>query len=335
MTDVAAQIVLGGLESSQISKQERSFLIKYRPAGITVFSRNIPSLEELCALLKDLQSLSLAKEAYLVAIDQEGGRVARIKDQSFPKLDAALNMLDGKDDPTSLKAIAEIAAKMSEHLFQLGIGINFAPVADVLTHSENTCIGDRAWSKEPQKAALRAGAFLEGLQKSGKILGCLKHFPGQGDGIFDTHKGPCHINASRSILFERELVTFKALLQNCQFIMTSHAIFDALDTKPATLSHRILTQLLKNELGYQGIVVSDDLLMSALVQDEKEWKEALVEAIAAGCDLLLVCQGLDRWQIAIEAIDRQRKKSAWFAEKSLISAAKIKNIKTRFSSSKK
>jgi beta-N-acetylhexosaminidase len=311
--DTASLLVLGSLSGSSLTPEEKKFLKKEKPSGLTLFGRNMG--ENLGSLVQETKDLIRRDFEPLIAIDQEGGRVARLKPPLVPNLGPALGLFQGKRDPETLQNIRDYALDVARSLREFGINVNFAPVVDCLTEKDNACIGDRAFATDPQGVALRGGAFLDGLTQGG-VLGCLKHFPGQGHGRFDTHLDPCLISRTRSELLTQELHPFRELMDRCPMIMTSHAIFSALDPiQPASLSRSICHDLLREELHYGGVLVSDDLTMAAISQDETGWLEAVIGAIEAGCDMILVCQGLDRWVKAIEEIRKRQAQSPWFTSR--------------------
>jgi beta-N-acetylhexosaminidase len=249
----------------------------------------------------------------IVAIDQEGGRVSRLP-APFPNLGPALNIRDGQADADSLLALREYGQDVGRALRSIGINVDFAPVLDVLTEPTNHSIGDRCFGTTPDQATPRAEAFMSGLQ-SERVMGCLKHFPGQGDARVDTHLGTAVIDVSLQTLITRELIPFKALAPKCPMVMISHSIFPVLDDLEASRSRIIILDWLRTRLGFEGVVVSDDMNMGALPQDIVDWKEALIDAVAAGCDALLVCRHLDRCYEALDALRVEAKRSLAFSSR--------------------
>jgi beta-N-acetylhexosaminidase len=154
-------------------------------------------------------------------------------------------------------------------------------------------------------------------------MGCLKHFPGQGDATIDTHVGSAHIPLSLSELEERELIPFRTLCNEASGVMISHCIYPALDNKEASLSSVVMEKLLRQSLGFQGLIISDDMMMGAIANDEISWKESIVESVANGADLVLVCQDLGRWILALEAIRAYQSKSRSFRRRLEFSAEKV------------
>jgi beta-N-acetylhexosaminidase len=189
--------------------------------------------------------------------------------------------------------------------------MSFAPVADVHTREDNPIIGDRAFATTPERVARLGGAFAEGLARGG-VLSCAKHFPGHGDTTVDSHLALPRVERLKAELERLEIASFRALAQNpaIDSMMTAHVVYPALDAEqPATLSHAICTDLLRGELGFPGVLFSDDLEMKALTMPAGE---AAVRAVAAGCDVLLVCSRADLAVAAHEALVHEAEKSATF-----------------------
>ena len=312
MNQLAASVIAGSLEGKELTSDELKFLESMPHAGLTIFGRNIDQdhHEALSTLGQKIQKGSSLRR--LIMIDQEGGRVARLK-ANFPNPGASLDLEEGSDSSESLSRIRAYGQTVGQALRELGINVNFAPVADILTEPTNTAIGNRVWGVEALPTLNRSRAWLEGLQSTG-ILGCIKHFPGQGDAKLDTHLSEAVIDLPASVLESRELVPFRGLMGISPMVMISHCIYPAYDTKPASLSKVIMSDLLRRQMGFEGVIVSDDMTMGAIPADEKSWGEAIVTAIAHGADLILVCQKLELWRLAIQFVSEEAKKSKAFAE---------------------
>ena len=240
--------------------------------------------------------------------------------EPFPDFGPALNLFSDDEESQRQNKIRNYGHIVGSSLISLGVNVNFAPVLDILTNENNTAIGDRVFARDAKLVSQRAGAFLEGMQASG-VKGCLKHR--QGDANFDTHLSSAVIDYSKEDLWNREIAPFKDLAQSCDMMMISHAIYPAFDSKPASVSKVIMQDLLRGELSYQGLIVSDDMNMEAINQDKLQWQESLVEAVASGADLLLVCQGLDKFKVALEGLRTEAKKSKAFGERLELAAKKV------------
>ncbi|MFW6197996.1 MAG: glycoside hydrolase family 3 N-terminal domain-containing protein, partial [Myxococcota bacterium] len=196
----------------------------------------------------------------------------------------------------------------------LGFTMDLAPVLDVDTNPANPVIGDRSFGREPDRVIRHGLAFADGLHEGG-VLSCGKHFPGHGDTELDSHFALPRVTHSRERLDRIELAPFRAAVGRLPALMTAHVVFDALDPDvPATMSPRVVTEVLRRQIGFDGLVVSDDLEMRA-VADRGSIADAAVGAVAAGCDLVLVCSRVDACLEAHEALVRQAEKDVGFANK--------------------
>jgi beta-N-acetylhexosaminidase len=326
MTDAAREVILGALEGPDLSAEEARFFAREPLAGVTLFKRNTtPNFTvELAALNRRLLRFDTTAPA-IIAIDQEGGRVSRLP-QPFPNLGPAMSLFTTEPALDPVTAINQYGFVVGATLRALGINVNFAPVVDILTHPGNDAIGDRAFGKDADTVIARAGAFLEGMQRAG-TAGCLKHFPGQGHAGADTHLTGASIGLSRAELDARELKPFKALLHATSMVMISHCIYPAFDTREASLSPVIMGELLRGTLGYSGLIVSDDMNMGAIAQDQSSWLEALAASLVAGADLLLICRHLDRMAAALDFLRAEARSSAAFAAVLNDRAARVRHFR--------
>jgi beta-N-acetylhexosaminidase len=326
VSDAAADIVLAAIEGAELSPDERAFFEREAPAGVTLFRRNFAQGPAGCrALVRELQSLRRAgAPPVIVAVDQEGGRVSRIA-PPFPDRGPAQGLAGGRCDPAALAEIEGYAQTVGSALLDLGINVNFAPVVDVLCEPTNRAIGDRAFGEQPDAVAARAGAFLRGLERSG-VLGCPKHFPGQGAARVDTHVGRAVVDVPRARLDERELAPFRALLPDASLVMLSHCVYPDLDRCEASRSRPIIADLLRADLGFDGAALSDDMNMGAVPQDEAAWREALIEAVVAGVDLVLICRHLERARLAVDALRERARRSPAFGRRVEEAASRVRRV---------
>ncbi|MEI6397553.1 MAG: beta-N-acetylhexosaminidase [Pseudomonadota bacterium] len=314
MRDAASAVVIAAVEGLELTPDEERFFKEESPAGVTLFRRNFPqdNFQNVARLNASLQaSRGSGAPPMVIAIDQEGGRVSRIA-APFPNLGPAMAIEDGRFDRSALTRLRQYGQDVGRSLRDIGINVDFAPVLDVLTEATNLAIGDRCFGTTPEQVTPRAEAFMSGLH-SERVMGCLKHFPGQGDARVDTHQGTAVIDVSLQTLITRELVPFKALATKCPMVMISHSIFPVLDDLEASRSRIIIMDWLRARLGFEGVVVSDDMNMGALPQQIAEWKNVLIDTVAAGCDALLVCRHLDRCYAALDALRAEAKKSPAFS----------------------
>lgn len=332
--DQASAVILAALEGNSLSAEEQKCFQRLPPAGFTLFRRNLsPEFAQVRRLCSELQALAgETSRPMMLAIDQEGGRVARLK-QPFPDGGPAMLLAEGRIDKDALLSIENYGYTVGSALTGLGMNVNFAPVVDVLSNEQNIAIGDRCFGRSSDVVTQRAAAFLHGLQAAG-VLGCLKHFPGQGDAGADTHEQGTVIDASLDTLLARDIAPFAALLQECPMVMISHAVYPALDAEhPASLSSKVMQGLLRERLLYQGLVVTDDMNMKAIAQDRDSWTAAVVASIAAGADLVLVCRELDRYRWAVDALVREAERSFSFQRRLSDAQKRVAELRTRLPAS--
>jgi len=288
LRELCGQIVVGGFEGAELPEDMRRALSEGRRGGIILFSRNAPDVEsvhELCSKIVDA-----ARDEFppYIGVDQEGGRVSRLPE---PVLELPAMREFGKiGDPALVK---RAALALGRELSAIGINLDFAPVLDVDSNPENPVIGDRSFGRDPDTVARLGRAFIEGLQAGG-VMACGKHFPGHGDTTKDSHVDLPQVNHDKQRLDTVELPPFRtASLRGVQAMMSAHVVYQELDPgRPATLSRKICTTLLRNEIGFKGVLFSDCLQMRAL-SDRWPIEETSVAAVRAGCDVLLVCHDFD------------------------------------------
>src|SRR5687768_9863244 len=263
----------------------RALAREFDLGGITVFNRlgNIETPDQVAGLSFDVRNLGRELPAW-VGIDQEGGRVARLRSPFtvWPPM-AVL----GRSDDAALAR--RFAGALAAELAAVGISLDYAPVLDIHTNPQNPVIGDRALGEKPETVAKLGRVIIEELQRAG-VAACGKHFPGHGDTATDSHFELPIVEHPPDRLRAVEFVPFKAAIEaGVAFIMTAHVLVTSIDdSRPATLSPRIITDLLRDELGFNGVIVSDDLEMKAIASSYTP-AEAAVTAIAAGCDAVLMC----------------------------------------------
>ncbi len=289
-------------------------------AGVILFKRNLGELAELAATTARIAEAA-GSLAPLVAIDQEGGRVQRL---GPPVLQLPPMRRLGELDDVELTRRA--ARALGRQLGALGINVDFAPVLDVATNAVNEVIGDRAFGSDPHLVGRHGRAFALGLADAG-LLACGKHFPGHGDTVEDSHFALPALPHDMARLEAVELVPFRAVGNDVGSIMTAHILFRALDPeRPATLSAKVVQGLLRESLGYRGLIVSDDLEMRAIA-DRWPAGEAAVEAISAGCDLLLICKEEELVHSAREAIAKRAHEDAVFATRLDEAVARVRAVR--------
>ena len=294
------QLAIVGFAGHDIPADVRSLAREFDLGGVIFFARNVESPEQVAELSR--QSQALATEIPLwVSVDQEGGRVARLK-RPFTEWPPMIT-LGRAGSPDSDRLAERFATALAAELHAVGISLDYTPVLDVRTNPKNPVIGDRALADRAEDVARLGTIIIRTLQGAG-IAACGKHFPGHGDTSADSHHELPLIEHPPDRLDAVELVPFKAAIAaDVASIMTAHILIPALDEEwPGTLSPKIVDGLLKKKLGYQGLVLSDDLEMKA-VSGRYGHSEATVRAIEAGCDAVLMCAPKPEEQMAaLEAI---------------------------------
>lgn len=302
MIDKIGQLLFIGIRGPTLFQDEAEFIVKNNIGGVILFARNIESPEQVHALCTHLQSLrhkSRDKLPLFIGVDQEGGRVARLK-APFTQWPPVAYL--GKLDSTSVAF--KFAFNMGTELRAVGINLDFAPCVDVFTNPKNTVIGDRAVGGDPEQVAKITSALVRGYIKSG-IIPCAKHFPGHGNTLADSHHEMPVENSDLERLRNVEMLPFKKVFRaRLDMVMTSHIKFPAVDPEwPVTLSEKFIRDILRGELRFRNLVVTDDLGMKALASNFSTG-EIAVRALKAGCDLLLYCNEFDHPAIALEALDK-------------------------------
>jgi beta-N-acetylhexosaminidase len=278
------QLLIGSLPATTITSEMRSLAREFQLGGVTLFKRNIEAPEQVAELSHDLQSLSSDLPLW-IAVDQEGGRVARLH-APFTEWPPMATLGRAGDD----RLAHRFASALASELKAVGISLDYAPVLDIHTNPNNPIIGDRALGEDADTVARLGAAIVRGLQENG-VAACGKHFPGHGDTSVDSHLALPLVEHPPDRIRRVECVPFReAIRNNVEFIMTAHILVPSLDEqKPATLSPTIVRGMLREELDFNGVILSDDLEMKAIA-DTYTVPDAAVQAIAAGCDGVLVCR---------------------------------------------
>jgi beta-N-acetylhexosaminidase len=293
------QLVIVGFDGTSLPPEVRSLAREFDLGGVILFARNVESPAQVAEIACEAQQI--ARELPLwVSVDQEGGRVARLKSPltEWPPM-AALGRAG--DDELSRR----FATALATELLAVGISLDFAPVLDVLTHPKNPAIGDRALSDDAPTVARLGAAILTALQDCG-LAACGKHFPGHGDTGVDSHLDLPIVENPPDRLREVEYVPFRAAIEaGVAGIMTAHLLVPALDEEqPATMSRVIVQGVLRDELHFDGLVFTDDLDMKA-ISARMTRERAAVASIRAGCDVALLCgSDVAAHASAIEALIR-------------------------------
>ncbi len=295
------QLFVLGFSGTRLEDPILRLIRKYDIGGVILFSRNLKDPMQTAELALELQEN--AATPLLIGIDQEGGIVSRLPSPftSFPG-----------NRPIGLSGSEDLARTFGRvtgtELAAVGINLDFAPVLDVDSNPKNPVIGVRSFGRDPDRVARLGCAVIQGLQETG-VIACGKHFPGHGDTSLDSHLTLPEVHQKRNILLNREVSPFaKAIRSGVEMIMTAHVLYPALDPRfPATLSAAVIEKLLRGSLGFQGVVITDDLEMDA-VEMNFGIEESCVRALRAGVDMLLICHDPVKQEKGIAAVIRAAKR---------------------------
>jgi beta-N-acetylhexosaminidase len=301
LSEKVGQLFMVGFNSQTIDSENKDLIENYHVGGVIYFTRNIENLEQTQKLSKSLQNLALnsgAKIPIFIAVDQEGGKVRRIKDLSYFPANQVLGAAG------NLERTRKTAVVTARELKDVGVNLNLAPVLDVNNNPNNPVIGERSFGAEPELVTEMGMAYIKGLQSEG-VIAAAKHFPGHGDTTTDSHTELPVINHSRARLDAVELYPFKKAIEvGVEVIMAAHIYFPAIEAEagiPATLSKAVLTDLLRGELDFKGLIITDDLEMGAITKNFGTVSGA-VRSIKAGSDIVLISHSYDLQKEAVEAV---------------------------------
>lgn len=294
------QLLFIGISGHALTNEEKKLIVSQDIGGVILFGRNVSDpkqIRDLCAEIQSLRHLQKDKIPLFIGIDMEGGRVHRLK--SPFTIWPPLRRLGELDQPT---LSFHFAHRMGLEMRAVGINLDFAPCVDVLTNPDNKVIGDRSLGSDPSLVERHASALARGYIKSG-IIPCVKHFPGHGNTFADSHHELPIENVDLKRLEAIELQSFKRSFKSrVEMVLSAHIRFPQIDPDwPATLSKIFLKDLLRDQLRFRGLVVTDDLGMKALTSHYST-QEIAVRAVEAGCELLLYCNEPEAPPLALEAL---------------------------------
>jgi beta-N-acetylhexosaminidase len=320
---LAGQLLTFGFDGTEASNGLRSRLKTLKPGGIILFARNIESPRQTHALLKAAQ-----KEVDIPlfrCIDMEGGTVDRLKNVIGPA-PSVQEVVQAGHKPY----YREHGQLIGREVSALGFNVDFAPVLDLRFDASLAVLGSRTVSKDAKVTAAYAKEFLRGL-KDMNIVGCGKHFPGLGEGKLDSHEALPVVHKSWKALWEEDLVPYRMLSKQLPFVMVAHCAFPEVtgEAVPASISKKWVGDVLRKKIGYEGLVVSDDLEMGGVLK-VASIEEAAVNTVQAGADMYLVCHSEELVQRAYEAILKEAERSARFRTKLETAALRILKAKKRW-----
>lgn len=328
LKEAAGQALIVGFQGTQAPPETlRAALSAGEVGGVILFSRNIEpedtDYETLRGLLSAIQSAApVDGPAPFISVDQEGGRVRRLRrvvTEVPPAGELAAQM--------TADQIASLSEALATDLADLGFNLNFAPVLDVFTNPANTVIGDRAFGSDPARVVKLAGAWAVGHTIAG-VVPCGKHFPGHGDTVADSHFELPTVRHDLASLRQRELLPFRrAARAGVPMLMTAHLHVPAIDAEhPMTLSRAALTDLLRDELGFKGVVITDDLEMKA-VSERYSIEEMVTLGLEAGVDIFLICHTEELWQRAHAQLVKLAERAPVLRDRLMASADRVRELK--------
>jgi beta-N-acetylhexosaminidase len=307
---LCGQLIVGGFDGPELPERYARALREGRRGGAILFRRNLPDIPTSARVCEAIRAASPADLPPFIGVDQEGGRVTRL-----PAPFLTLPPMRVLGELSDLGLVRRAGRAVATELSAIGFNLNFAPILDVDSNPDNPVIGDRAFGRDPRTVMRNAVAFLQGLQEK-NVLACGKHFPGHGDTSVDSHFDLPIITHDRARLEQIEIPPFRAASgSGIASMMTAHVVCESLDPGvPATLSRAICGSLLRAEIGFEGVLFSDDLEMAA-VAAKYPVEESAVEAIWAGCDVLLICKSEDLQDRAHEALVRKAENDSRFRDR--------------------
>ncbi len=303
LEEKVGQLLVIGVEGTSFSNEMDNLIRNYHVGGVIIMGRNVATTTEMLQLINDIKKANKPnKNPLFLSVDEEGGRVSRLP-IGIPKLPTSEKIGKLNDESLNYRTGVYLAKVLNE----FGYNMNFAPVLDVNSNSRNPVIGDRSFGSDPTQVAQLGISTMHGMMDNG-IISVVKHFPGHGDTVVDSHKALPKVETTLETLRSVELVPFqKAIEEGADVVMVAHILFPVLDPDyPSSMSKAIITGLLRDEMQFEGVVITDDLTMGAIVSNYAI-PEAAVQSFIAGSDLLLVVSDyevqLNTFNALIKAIE--------------------------------
>ncbi|MGE5615115.1 MAG: beta-N-acetylhexosaminidase [Bacillota bacterium] len=304
------QMFIIGFDGSEPDVKLKEMICEKHVGGVVLFRRNVVSPEQLLGLLNSIKTINAgctgnnagngrisARAPLFISVDEEGGSVSRMPGE-LAELPTAFSIGETGD----INCAYEMGSLIAEMIKAFGFNMNFAPVLDIWSNPRNTVIGDRSYGQDPDIVARLGVQAMKGISGEG-VIPVVKHFPGHGDTVADSHKELPKVNHSLDRLMNFELVPFKeAIVNNADVVMVGHILLTEIDPEyPATLSEAVITGLLRGKMQFDGLVITDDMTMGA-IEENYNIGDAAVRSIIAGCDIILVCHGYREQKEAVEAV---------------------------------
>jgi len=296
--ELIGQVIMIGLPHNYLDNDYKQFIKKYHIGNFILFSRNYSDTKQMKCFMKELyeHTMKTTNSFPLVSIDQEGGMVVRLfKDVTFPASPLTTSATNVEDAPYITGKI------IGKDMLSMGINLNLAPCLEINENLSNPLVNIRGYGQTKEMVLQNASRFVMGIQDSG-ALSCVKHFPGAGSSTKDTHLETAVVDETKENLINYNMYPFLNLLQS-DALMSSHCIYSSFDSFPSTLSKVLLTDFLREEIGFEGLIISDGMEMNA-IKDEYGIGKGSVLALNAGCDILLLCHEYDEQKEAFDAVKK-------------------------------
>lgn len=298
LEEKVGQLVIVGIDGPEFDDNSKRLIEEYHVGGFIFFKRNLQNSRQMLELLNSLKRANAVNKVPLfLSIDEEGGQVSRLPAE-FMKFPASGKVGDLADS----KLAYQLGSVLGQVLKSSGFNLNFAPVLDINSNPRNPVIGDRSFGSKAELVSSLGIATMQGLQEA-KVIPVVKHFPGHGDTSVDSHVGLPILEHDLARLKSVELLPFQEAIENkAEAIMIAHILLPAIDSEyPSSLSQKIITDILREQMGFEGVVISDDLTMGAIA-DNYDIGEAAVTAVLAGCDIVLVCHGTENEEKVLQSL---------------------------------
>ncbi|MGC2401818.1 MAG: beta-N-acetylhexosaminidase [Acidobacteriaceae bacterium] len=317
LREAVGQVLVVGFEGAELTKMESAWLRLLQPGGVILFRRNVESAMQTHALLQSAEKAAVPP--MLRYIDVEGGTVDRLRDVIAPM--PSPFAVAATDKPALFEKHGSL---IGEEVRMLGLNVTFAPVLDLRTLASEEVMTTRVVSGDPNQVARYARSFLKGLARQ-RVLGCGKHFPGLGSGQVDSHHATPSITKSFDLLWQEDLFPFRELAKQLSLVMISHAAYSVSGPEPASISSYWMRKVLRKQIGYKGLIVSDDMEMGGILT-YMGMGEAAVRSIAAGTEIVEICRDPALIFAAYEAVLREAEESPSFARLVRRAAAKVRTV---------
>ena len=327
LEEKVGQLLVIGAKGTTFSDEMDNLILNYHVGGVIIMGENVSTKLELLQLMNDIKKANEPnKNPLFLSVDEEGGRVSRLP-AGLLKLPTSEKIGELNDDSIGYRAGAYLAGVLNE----FGYNMNFAPVLDVNSNPRNPVIGDRSFGSDPYQVAKLGISTMHGMMDNG-IIPVVKHFPGHGDTVVDSHKALPKVETTLEALRNVELVPFqKAIEEGADVVMVAHILFPALDPDyPSSMSKAIITGLLRNDMQFEGVIITDDLTMGAIANDYTI-PEAAVQSFIAGSDLLLVVRNYEGQIATIKALKKAITTGEITEERLNESVKRILSLKEKYS----